>query len=435
LSTFKALSLIIMNTFQNALAQLKESAQKINLDPAILKLLENPQRETILSLPLKKDSGEVEVFQGYRVQYNNWRGPYKGGLRFHPEVDMDEVRALSFWMTIKNAVVDVPFGGGKGGITVDPKNLSEQELERLSKEFSRALAPNIGPHMDVPAPDVNTTSQIMDWMVKEYRVKSLESRVKEEDKNYLASFTGKSLENGGSEGRDEATGLGGFYVLEELIGKMNSEERMVNSGKLTVAIQGFGNVGSHIARLVHEVGYKVIALSDSKGGIHHPSGIDVVKVLEEKKSGKKISEMEGQKITNEELLELEVDILIPAALEGVINHGNANNLKAKVVLEMANGPTTKDADEILNQKGAVVVPDVLANSGGVTVSYFEWFQNIQEEKWDLEKVRTSLKQKMVTAFEDVWSISKEMDVNLRTAAYILALQRLATKYNSNISSH
>lgn len=426
-----------MNTFQNALAQLKEAADKIDLDPAVLKLLENPQREINVSLPLKRDSGEMEVYEGYRVQYNNWRGPYKGGLRFHPEVDIDEVKALSFWMTIKNAVVDVPFGGGKGGITVDPKNLSDAELERLSKEFAKMLAPNIGPHKDVPAPDVNTNSQIMDWMVEEL-VNGEQETVN--NQKLQATFTGKSIENGGSEGRDEATGLGGFYVLEELVGKVDRLQVTGDSKNTTIAIQGFGNVGSHIARLVDEAGYKqslrpygfkVVALSDSKGGIYNPAGIDVKKVLEDKKSGKRISDLEGQKISNEELLELEVDILIPAALEGVINGENANNVKAKVILEMANGPTTKEADEILNQRQIVVVPDVLANSGGVTVSYFEWFQNIQEEEWDLQKVRGELKDKMTKAFEEVWNISKEVNVNLRTAAYISALQRLAAKYNSH----
>lgn len=397
-----------LSTFQSALTQLQEAASKIQLDENILKHLMQPQREIVVNLAVKKDSGETEIYKGYRVQYNNWRGPYKGGLRFHPDVDMDEVRSLAFWMTIKNAVCDVPFGGGKGGIEVDPKNLSEAELERLSRAFSKALKPNIGPQIDVPAPDVNTTAQIMDWMVQDLP---------------LATFTGKSVGKGGSVGRDGATGLGGFFVLEQLVEKLNLEK------PLTVAIQGFGNVGSHIARLLHEAsGYKIVALSDSKGGVFDEEGFDIVSVLKEKEAGKKISELPGKQLSNEQLLELEVDVLVPAALENVITEENAQNIKAKVILEMANGPTNSTANNILSEKGIIIIPDVLANSGGVTVSYFEWFQNMHKETWEIEKVESSLRHKMVQAFEDVWKISKEMDINLRIAAYILALKRLEEKY-------
>ncbi|MCL5784739.1 MAG: Glu/Leu/Phe/Val dehydrogenase [Patescibacteria group bacterium] len=422
-----------MNPFQTSLSQLKKAAQAINLDKEIVELLSQPQRTIEVNFPLEKDSGETEMVKGYRVQYNNWRGPYKGGLRFHPQVDMDEVKALAFWMTIKNAVCDVPFGGGKGGVEIDPKKLSQKELEQLTRKFATALTPNVGPELDVPAPDVNTNAQIMDWFADEYKkqMKSQDANLKSE---YLrAVVTGKPVDKGGSAGREEATGMGGFFVLEELVKKLGLEK------PLTVAVQGFGNVGSHIAQLLYQNGYKVVGLSDSKGGIYEETGtgfnVDLVigckaetgHISEcycvDNACDKPIDPIRGR-ITNEKLLELGVDILIPAALEGVINKDNAAKIKAKVVLEMANGPTTLEADEILHKKGVVVVPDVLANSGGVTVSYFEWYQNMQEEQWELEKVNTELKRKMVEAFESVWEIHEKKQVDLRNSAYILALQRL-----------
>lgn len=396
------------NIFESALVQLNAAAKKINLPESLLEILSKPEREIVLNFPFKLDSGKIKMARGYRVQFNSFRGPYKGGLRFHPQVDMDEVRSLSFWMMIKNAVVDVPFGGGKGGVEIDPKKLSKGELERLSRAFAKALAPNISPDLDVPAPDVNTNSQIMDWMVEGLP---------------LATFTGKSVNKGGSEGREEATGLGGFYVLEEIVKSLGLKK------PLTVAVQGFGNVGSFIADLTSLNGYKVVSLSDSKGGIYKKDGLDIAEVRESKASGKSISELDGKKISNGDLLELPVDILIPAALEGVINKENANKIKAKIILEMANGPTTAEADEILNKKGIIIVPDVLANSGGVTVSYFEWYQNMHSESWKLKEVEDKLKEKMVKAFMEVWKISKEMQVNLRAAAYILALKRLQKSSN------
>lgn len=403
------------NPFDSAITLLKEAASHTNISDTLLKQLSVPERIIQLNFPFKKDDGSMRLVNGYRVQFNNFLGPYKGGLRYHPQVDINEVKALSFWMMIKNAVVNVPFGGGKGGIEIDPKLLSKPELENLTRSFTRELAVNIGPNLDVPAPDVNTTPEIMDWIADEYS--SITSHPTP------AVVTGKPVEKGGSEGRGEATGLGGFYVLEQIIPKMNLPK------SLTVAIQGFGNVGAEIAQLVSQQGYRVVAVSDSKGGIYDSShtGLDISQIKQHKSEGKPINQFstDYQKITNEELLELPVDILIPAALEGVITSQNSDLIKAKLVLEMANGPTTADADHTLHQKGIPVIPDVLANAGGVTVSYFEWYQNMHQEKWHLEEVRSKLKDYITKAVEAVWNIHQEKHVSLRTAAYILALDRLS----------
>lgn len=402
-----------VNPFQTALFQLEKAAQQIKLNDWIIDYLTNPERTIQVTFPLRMDSGEIKVIKGFRVQYNNWLGPYKGGLRFHPQVNMDEVKALSFWMMIKNAVVNVPFGGGKGGLEIDPKVLSETELEKLSRSFTRELAPNIGPEVDVPAPDVNTTGKIMNWIADEY------SEIV--GKSTPAVVTGKPVDKGGSVGREEATGMGGFFVLEQLVEKMGL-------GKpLKVAVQGFGNVGSHLSELVEKNGYTVVALSDSKGGIYDENGLDIEKIKACKREGKAISECGGKLISNEELLELPVDILVPAALENVLTKENASKIQAKIILELANGPTTSEADQVFKEKGIKVVPDVLANAGGVTVSYFEWYQNMHEEIWDLDKVNGELKEKMTAAFEEVWKIHEEKRVDLRTAAYILALQRIVEK--------
>lgn len=414
--------------FENALKRLRMAAKIINLSGDLLNVLSSPQRIIELNLPLKKDSGSLQMIKGYRVQYNNFLGPYKGGLRFHEDVDMAEVKSLALWMMIKNALVDVPFGGGKGGLEIDPKTLSETELERLTRQFAKELSFNIGPNIDVPAPDVNTNSKIMDWFEKEYAKTTGDKKG--------AVVTGKSLSNGGSLGREEATGMGGFFVLEKLIEKLGLKK------PLTVAIQGFGNVGSNMAGILHDNGYKVVAVSDVKGGIYDQSktgfNIDLVRECRLEKGvlagcycigsvcdlAKKYDD---GVVSNEELLELPVDILVPAAIENVITKENASKIKAKIVFEMANGPTTLEADEILDKKGVLVIPDVLCNSGGVTVSYFEWFQNMNKEKWDKEKVNNKLKEKMEKAFDNLWDISKKKKVNFRLAAYILALQRLAEK--------
>lgn len=416
-----------MKIFEGALLQLKLAAKQAKLSDALLKKLQKPERIIQVNFPLKLDNGGIEIIRGYRVQYNNFLGPYKGGLRFHPQVDLDEVSALAFWMMIKNALVDVPFGGGKGGVEIAPKNLSEKELERLTRSFAQALAPNIGPTLDVPAPDVNTNAKIMDWFESEYS--------KLTGKESKAVVTGKSVKNGGSLGREQATGLGGFFVLEKLVEKLKLRK------PVTVAIQGFGNVGYNLAKILYDHGYRVVALSDVKGGICNNNmetfNIDLVKQCREEKgflagcycvgSVCDLARKYDGVINNQEILELDVDILIPAALENVITQKNAKNINAKIVFEMANGPTTVEGEKILNKRGIIVVPDVLCNCGGVTVSYFEWYQNMHREVWDLEKVNSKLREKMEKAFEEVWSIHKEKSVNLRTAAYILALQRLAEK--------
>lgn len=419
-----------MKLFSRVLKQLEQAAKIIDLNESHVKILATPKRIIEINIPFERDSGEIEIVKAIRVQYNNWFGPFKGGLRFHKDVDLDEMKALSFWMVIKNAISDVPFGGSKGGLEIDPKKLTEGELERLTRQFTKELAPNIGPMVDIPAPDVNTNSTIMDWLEDEYS--------KFVGKKTPAAVTGKSVKNGGSLGREAATGMGGFFVLEQLI------KRLGLSKPLTVAIQGFGNVGSNIAGVLHDNGYKVVALSDIKGGIydakHEGFNIDLVRACRLEKGMLAGCYCVGSVcdlarkyddgiISNEELLELDVDILIPAALENVITKENAKNIKARIVLEMANGPTTTDADKILNKRDILVVPDVLCNSGGVTVSYFEWLQNINEEIWSLEKVNNKLKKKMEDAFEKVWEIHKDKKVNLRIAAYILALQRLSEKAN------
>ncbi len=425
-----------MNTFDSAKLQLKKAAKFTNIDQSLIDTLTSAQRTIKVTFPLKKDSGEVEVIQGYRVQHNNFLGPYKGGLRFHPAVDMDEVSALAFWMMIKNAIADVPFGGGKGGIEIDPKKLSEKELEEMTRKFAQMLAQNIGPLVDVPAPDVNTNSKIMDWIADEF-VKA--ERVKgegESEAKLKAVVTGKSVGKGGSLGREQATGLGGFFVLEKLVEKLGLKK------PLTVAIQGFGNVGSNFAQILSDNGYKVVALSDIKGGINNMEGegfnVPMVRECRLEKgflagcycvgSVCDLARKYDGTISNSDLLELDVDILVPAALENVITKKNAKNIKAKIVFEMANGPTTSEADQILNKRGTLVVPDVLANSGGVTVSYFEWYQNMHSESWSLDKVNSKLKEKMEDAFDKIWEIHKDKKINFRTAAYVLALKRLAEKF-------
>lgn len=426
-----------MNIFNSALIQLEKAAKHIDLPAGLIELLKNPDRTIQLSFPLKRENGKVEIIKGYRVQYNNFLGPYKGGIRYHPKVNMDEVKALALWMTVKNALIGVPFGGGKGGVEYDPKDLSEKELEQLTRQFTKALAPNIGPHTDVPAPDVNTNSKIMDWIEDEYQknVKAQNSKLKLNQ--IKAVVTGKSVKNGGSLGREQATGLGGFFVLEKLIEKLKLKK------PITVAIQGFGNVGSNLALIIYRNNYKVIALSDIKGGIYENREVGFnVELVKECREGKGLlagcycvgsvcdiaKKYDEGVISNEDLLELDVDILIPAALENVITKKNAKNIKAKIVFEMANGPTTSEADRILNQRGIIVVPDILANSGGVTVSYFEWLQNLKQESWGLEEVNNKLKKQMEDTFEQVWEIHIKKRVSLRTAAYIVALQRLKEKY-------
>lgn len=411
------------NPYKNALKQLQKAAQLMDLDQAVLARLKQADNILQLSVPVKMDDGTTRVFEGYRVQHNNARGPYKGGLRFHQQTNLTEVKALAFWMAIKCSVVGIPMGGSKGGVTVNPKKISEAELQRLTRAFTRKLAAYIGPEVDVPAPDVNTNPKIMSWIVDEYSgIKGF---------NVPGVVTGKPIEIGGSEGRTEATGLGGFYVMQEIAKKLK-----VSSKKATVAIQGFGNVGYYLADLMHQAGYKIVALSDSKGGIFDKNGkgMDPKNVMATKKKEGKISgcycvgsvcDCDNYKqISNEQLLKLDVDILVPAALESALNEKNAGKVKAKIILEMSNGGVTPEAEEKLLKKGKLVVPDVLANAGGVTVSYFEWVQNLQNYYWTLDEVKQKLKKIMVDSFNEVWKTKDDYKTDMRTAAFIVALEKI-----------
>lgn len=368
----------MQNPFQNAMAQLDKVAKIKNFNDSFIARLRQPDRDIRISIPVQMDDGSMKIFKGYRVEYNNALGPYKGGIRYHPLTEINEVKALAFWMTLKCAVAGIPMGGGKGGITVDPKKLSKGELERLSRGWVRGLSDVLGPRKDVPAPDVNTTPEIMAWMADEFEKLS-------GDKS-RATFTGKPIEKGGSEGRGPATGLGGFYVFNSLRAQIGLPE------KCQVVIQGFGNVGGNAAHIFSENGHTVIAVSDSKSAILKKDGLDLKKVEVYKKNTGSLKNFPGAKnITNAELLELPCDLLIPAAFENVITDANADKIKAKAILELANGPITPEADEILFKKGIAVIPDILANSGGVTVSYFEWAQNLKKEHWTEKKVFEKLK--------------------------------------------
>lgn len=441
------------NPFQNALSQLDKASiyLKNNRNAKYLEVLKQPEKIINVHFPVKMDNGEVRIFGGFRVQFNSARGPYKGGIRFHPQVSMDEVKALSFWMMVKCAVADLPLGGGKGGVTVDPKLLSEKELERLSRGYIQAIWRDVGPLVDVPAPDVNTNPKIMAWMIDEYQKlvskSGLKITKKNEGKEILAMLTGKPLNKGGSQGRTEATGMGGMFVLQAVLAKLQEKKK-----NLTVAVQGFGNVGYFVAKLLSENGFKIVAVSDSRGGILKLKGkkpkagslkglnindlesLDIEKVMECKKqkgslagcycSGGVCDVQGGMTITNNELLELPVDILVPAALENQISNDNAMRIQAKVILEMANGPTTPEADEILHKRGIIVVPDILANAGGVTVSYFEWIQNMKNEKWDVLVVNNKLKKTMNKAVSDVWNVKEKNKTTFRIAAFVLAVGRV-----------
>lgn len=433
-----------LNPFKIAQKQLDEAAEIMELDEATHAMLREPMRTLIVSIPVKMDNGKTKVFTGFRVQYNDARGPTKGGLRWHPEENLDTVKALAAWMTWKTAVVDIPYGGGKGGIICNPKEMSEAEKERLARGYIRAIGRFIGPEKDIPAPDVYTNPQIMAWMMDEYS--------KIVGYNAPGVITGKPLNVGGSKGRADATARGGMYVLreaakyiglplEENEGKMHKsyeelkklEETVPAENAVTVAIQGYGNAGQFAHLLIKRLfrNAKVVAVSDSKGGIYYEEGLPYNKTADVKsKTGSVINYEGATRITNEELLELDVDILIPAALENVIRHDNAENIKAKIILELANGPTTPEADEILHKNGRLVLPDFLANAGGVTVSYFEWVQNINGYYWEFEEVYEKLDKKMSKAFWDVVNTQKEYkekgkDIHPRTAAYIVSIQRVA----------
>lgn len=412
-----------MSPLQNALAQLKKAADLIKLDAAVLEILKKPKRILQFSISVKMDDGVTKIFDGYRVQWNDARGPFKGGIRFHRQTDLNEVEALSFWMTIKCAAVGIPYGGGKGGVTVDPKKLSKTELERLSRGYAQALKNDIGPEKDIPAPDVYTNPQIMAWIMDEF------SKIK--GYNVPGVVTGKPLEVGGSAGRATATAQGGFYILEELIKKLK-----INPQKTKVVIQGFGNAGHNMADLCFHAGYRIIGISDSQTAIIDKTGkgfdSHVVAKIKEKKGMVDICECNKIKcscknhahISNQKLLETKCDILILAALENQITKKNVGRIKAKIILELANGPTAPEADEKLFKKGVLVVPDVLANAGGVTVSYFEWVQNLANYYWTKKEVFEKLKKIMVENFDEAWKIKEKSKTDLRTAVFVLALERL-----------
>jgi glutamate dehydrogenase (NAD(P)+) len=405
-----------INPFETAKAQLEEAAKIARLDPKMVERLKNPDRYTEVSIPVIMDSGEQKIFTGFRSQHNNARGPYKGGIRYHQQVSLDEVRALSFWMSFKNAVVDVPFGGAKGGVIFNPKEVSVGELEKISRGYVQKLYRLFGPEFDVPAPDVNTDGRTMSWMLDEYE--------KLTGTKAPATFTGKPVENGGSEGRVEATGFGGGYVLREVL-KAKVADLPPNP---TVAIQGFGNVASYFAEATRDLGLKIVAVSDSKGGIYNADGLSISKVEDHKKSSGALKDFpEAANISNEQLLELEVDVLVPAALENVLNVDNADKIKAKLIIEMANGPTTREADEVFAQKNIPVIPDILANSGGVCTSYFEWYQNMHNESWSKTDVLKKLEAQMVKAWSGVHETQKKYNTTFRNAAYIVAADRIIEK--------
>ncbi len=392
---------------------IEKTGQKLNLAQEEIDFLIQPDRVIEVKVPVKMDNGKIKTFVGYRSQHNNVLGPYKGGIRFHSNVSREEVIALSILMTLKCAANSLPLGGGKGGVIVEPKELSEKELESLSRSYVRAIAPFIGEDVDIPAPDVNTDSKIMLWMLDEYE--------KTIGKKSPATFTGKPVEAGGSLGRTEATGRGGVIVMENLLKFLNKDYK-------TVAVQGFGNVGYYFSKIAYEKGYKIIALSDSKGGIYNENGFNPEDIMKVKEGTGKVSDYpNGKVITNEELLELPVDILVPAALENVIDKENASRIQAKVIIELANGPITEEAYPILEEKRIISVPDILANAGGVIVSYFEWLQNKRNERWSEAEINQKLEEQLKTALNEILEICQEFKVNLKEAAFITALKKISKK--------
>lgn len=424
------------NPHQNAIKQLDQVAQILEAEfedkdrfYQAVDQLKKPQQLHHTELKIEMDDGSTQSFEAFRSQHNNARGPYKGGIRFHPQVNEDEVKALSTWMTWKCSVTGIPYGGGKGGIKVNPRDLSTQELEKLSRAYAAWLSDKIGPWSDVPAPDVNTNGQIMSWMVDE-----LQKLNPNPSENLLATFTGKPLNLGGSAGRDEATGLGGVFILDKLAQKLKWQRKQ----DITIAIQGFGNVGYWFAVHADRLGYKVVAVSDSKSGVYVEHGLNPIKTLACKKETGSLNECHctdeectnhlGKVITNQELLELDVDVLVPAALENVITQDNAGKVKAKYIIEMANGPITPEADQILEEKGITVIPDVLSNAGGVTVSYFEWVQNLQGYYWTQAEVISKLQPLMETAFDQMWELKtgagKKAPISARMATYAHAVKQV-----------
>jgi glutamate dehydrogenase/leucine dehydrogenase len=401
----------MQNPFENALSQLDRATSLTEFDGDFLKQIRHPNRELRVSIPVKMDDGSLNIYEGYRVQYNDARGPYKGGIRFHQDTEINEVKALAFWMALKCAVVNIPMGGGKGGVTVNPKELSEAEKERLARGWMARMADAVGPQKDVPAPDVNTNPQIMAWMADEY--------AKITGDTTGAVITGKPIEHGGSEGRGTATAQGGFYVFEALREQLGLPEQC------SVVIQGFGNAGQFAAKLWHEAGHKVVAVSDSRGAVRNAEGLDIPALIEHKLATRNVSEFAGgEAFDGGELLSQSCDLLIPAALENAIHEGNTDSIQAKAVLELANGPVTPEADDKLFAKSIPVIPDILANAGGVTVSTFEWEQNLKGEKWSEVDVFTKLKEIMDREAKNIAARAGELNTDLRRAAFVVALERL-----------
>ena len=402
-----------LNPFEIARKQVKTACDRLNADPAVYEILKNPQRALEVSFPVKLDNGTVKTFTGYRSQHNNAVGPYKGGVRFHPNVNLDEVKALSIWMTIKCCVAGIPYGGGKGGITLDPRDYSEAELERISRAYAEAISPLIGEKIDIPAPDVNTNGKIMSWMVDAY-----ENIVK---KSAPGVFTGKPVEFGGSLARTEATGYGVNFAAVQALEKLGKDVKGA-----TYAIQGFGNVGYHTGYYAHKAGAKIVAVSTVDVAIYNENGLDMEALFKEYQTNGFITNKAGygKEISNAELLALDVDVLAPCALENQLTSENAGKVRAKIVVEGANGPTTPEADAILRQNGVLVVPDILANCGGVVVSYFEWVQNLQGYYWEFDEVQEKETVVLRRAFRDIWNLAQEYDVDLRTASYMMSIRRV-----------
>jgi glutamate dehydrogenase/leucine dehydrogenase len=401
------------NPLDAARQQLSLASKHLGLDSNIREVLEKPKRALIVSLPVKMDDGTVRVFSGCRVQHNDARGPFKGGIRYHPYVTLDEITALSMLMTWKCAVVNIPYGGAKGGVCCNPKEMSKNELERLTRRYTTMILDLIGPYRDVPAPDVYTDEQTMAWIMDTYS----------QFRGYSVpeSVTGKPIILGGFEQRESATALGVVFCIQEAVKHLK-----IKAKDARVAVQGFGSVGWNAARILHELGYKVVAVSDSQGGIYEQKGIDPVKVFEHKiKKGSVLGYKNAREISNEELLELSCEILVPAALEHQITRANAKKVKAKIVAEAANAPTTPEADKILREKKIFLIPDILANSGGVTSSYFEWVQNLTRERWSVRDADKKLEHIIVKAFDEVYAISRKREVEMRTAALILGVGRVA----------
>lgn len=403
------------NPYQNMLDVLDDAATRLGFEFDDYVTLRYPERELTVAVSVVMDDGHTEVFEGYRVQHSSSRGPCKGGIRYHPDADINEVKALAAWMTWKCAVVNIPYGGAKGGVKCDPSKLTESELRKLTRRYTAMILPILGPEKDIPAPDVNTDAKVMSWIMDTFSM----------FKGYSvpAVVTGKPIEIGGSLGRKEATGRGVMFTLLNTLEKLKLEKKEV-----TVAVQGFGNVGSTGAKLLQEKGFKIVAISDVSGAFYKKEGINIEAAMKYAEKNKKL--LQGYKedglqaITNKELLALDVDILIPAALENQITKENANDVRAKIIVEAANGPTTKDADGILQDKGIIVVPDILANAGGVVVSYFEWVQNEQSFMWDEDYVNNNLEKVMKKSFEEVWRVHVEKKAPLRLAAYMVALERV-----------